>query len=123
MTKPITNNSKLSIFGKLKQHPIVLGLIFLIICCFAGLSDWLHHNLMEKTKQDLAMASAQNHARQQLVTANTYLQQRQQQFQSLSEKDLFINALASGDPAQIERMEKLMADWVDGLSQEYLLSP
>lgn len=69
------------------------------------------------------MASAQNHAQQQLVTTNTYLQQRQQQLQSLSEKDLFINALASGDPAQIEHMEKLMADWVDGLSQGYLLSP
>ena len=123
MTKPITNNSKLSIFGKLKQHPIVLGLIFLIICCFAWLSYLLHLNLMEKTKQDLAMASAQNHAQQQLATANTYLQQRQQQFQSLSEKDLFVNALASGDPAQIERMEKLMADWVDGLSQGYLLNP
>ena len=69
------------------------------------------------------MASAQNHAQQQLATANTYLQQRQQQFQSLSEKDLFVNALVSGDPAQIERMEKLMADWVDGLSQGYLLNP
>jgi len=69
------------------------------------------------------MASAQNHAQQQLVTANTYLQQRQQQLQSLSEKDLFIAALASGDHAQIEHMEKLMADWVDGLSQGYLLSP
>jgi len=123
MTNPTTNEPKLNILGKLKQHPIAIGLIILIICCFAGLSDLLHHNLMEKTKQDLAMVSAQNHAQQQLVTANTYLQQRQQQLQSLSEKGLFINALASGDPAQIEHMEKLMADWVDGLSQGYLLSP
>lgn len=123
MTNSVTNESKLNIFSKLKQHPIVLGLIFLIICCSAWLSYLLHLNLMEKTKQDLAMASAQNYAQQQLVTANTYLQHRQQQLQSLSEKDLFINALASGDPAQIEHMEKLMADWVDGLSQGYLLSP
>ena len=117
MTNSVTNESKLNILSTLKQHPFVLGLIFLIICCFAWLSYLLHLNLMEKTKQGLAMASAQNHAQQQLVTANTYLQQRQQQLQSLSEKGLFINALASGDPAQIEHMEKLMADWVDGLSQ------
>lgn len=123
MTTSVTNSSKLNIFGKLKQHPIVLGLMFLIICCFAWLSYLLHLNLMEKTKQDLAMASAQNHAQQQLVTTNTYLQQRQQQLLSLSQKDLFIAALASGDHAQIEHMENLMADWVDGLSQGYLLSP
>lgn len=123
MTTSVTNSSKLNIFGKLKQHPVVLGLIFLIICCFAWLSYLLHLNLMEKTKQDLAMASAQNHAQQQLVTANTYLQQRQQQLKFLSEKDLFIDALASKDHTQIEHMEKLMADWVDDLSRGYLLSP
>ena len=123
MTNSVTNEPKLNILGKLKQHPIVVGLIFLIIFCFAWLSYLLHLNLMEKTKQDLAMASAQNHAQQQLVTVNTYLKQRQQQLQYLSEKDLFITALSSGDNTQIEHMEKLMADWVDGLSQGYLLSP
>lgn len=115
--------TKTSMLGKLNQHPLVLGILFLIICCFAWLSFLLHHHLMDNTKQDLAMASAQNYAQQQLITTNTYLQQRKQQLQALSEKSLFIDALASGDKTKIEHMEKLMADWVDGLSHGYLLGP
>lgn len=115
--------TKTSMLGKLKQHPFVLGILFFIVCCFIWLSFLLHHNLMDNTKQDMAMASAQNYAQQQLITTNTYLQQRQQQLQALSEKDLFIDALASGDKTKIEHMEKLMTDWVDGLSQGYLLGP
>lgn len=123
MKKADTAETKTSMLGKLKQHPVVLGLLFVIVCCFIWLSFLLHHNLMDNTRQDMAMASAKNYAQQQLITTNTYLQQRQQQLQALSEKDLFIDALASGDNTKIEQMEKLMTDWVDGLSQGYLLRP
>ena len=115
--------SSANALGKLKQHPISLGAIALIIAIFVWLLFFLHDTLLEQTKRDIAKANANNYAQQQLITTNTYLQQQQQQLQSLSTKGLFVKALASGDPQQIEEMEKLMADWVDGLSKGYLLSP
>ena len=123
MTKSKTHGPTASTTSKLKQHPFVLASLVLIICCFAWLSFILHHNLLDNTKYDLAYASANNYAQQQLITANTYLQQRQEQLQTLSERGLFVDALTSGDRKKIEHMEKLMADWVDGLSQGYLLDP
>lgn len=121
MTK--IEQSSTSLLGKLKQHPLSLGFILLIICCFIWVLFFLHHHLLETTKHELATTSANNYAQQQLVVANTYLQQRQLQLRALSEKDLFIDALASGDPQKIAKMERLMADWVDGLSEGFLLSP
>lgn len=121
MTK--IEQSSTSLLGKLKQHPLSLGFILLIIGCFIWVLFFLHHHLLETTKHEIATTSANNYAQQQLVVANTYLQQRQQQLRALSEKDLFIDALASGDPQKVAKMERLMADWVDGLSEGFLLSP
>jgi phosphomannomutase / phosphoglucomutase len=123
MTNSKTHGPTTNTVSKLKQHPFVLASLVLIICCFAWLSFVLHHNLLDNTKYDIAYANANNYAQQQLITANTYLQQRQEQLQSLSEKDLFVDALASGDNKKIEHMERLMADWVDGLFLGYLLGP
>jgi phosphomannomutase/phosphoglucomutase len=118
-----TEKSKTSLLGKLKQHPLSLGLILIIVCCFIWVLFFLHHHLLETTKHEIATTSANNYAQQQLIIANTYLQQRQQQLRALSEKDLFIDALASGDANKVEKMERLMADWVDGLTEGFLLSP
>ena len=112
------------IIDKLKQHPLSLVSLVLIIFGFTWFSFFLYQNIVDKTKQDLAHAQATNYAQQQLITTNTYLQQRQQQLQTLSEKKLFVSsALTSGDSKKIEHMESLMADWVDGLTHGYLLSP
>jgi phosphomannomutase/phosphoglucomutase len=112
-----------STIGKVKQHPLTLVSLVLIICGFTWFSFFLYQNIVDKTKQDLAHAQATNYAQQQLTTTNTYLQQRQQQLQALSEKKLFVSALTSGNSKKIEQMESLMADWVDGLTHGYLLSP
>lgn len=123
MTKQKTHGPTTNTISKLKQHPFVLASLLLIIGCFAWLSFILHHNLLDNTKYDIAYANANNYAQQQLITANTYLQQRQEQLQALSEKGLFIDALTSGDNKKIEHMESLMADWVNDLSLGYLLNP
>tara|TARA_R110001592_G_scaffold356278_1_gene657840 strand:+ start:90719 stop:93190 length:2472 start_codon:yes stop_codon:yes gene_type:complete len=123
MTNSETQGFITRTIGKLKQHPLSLVSMVLVIFGCTWFSFFIHQNLVDKTKQDLAHVQATNYAQQQLITTNTYLQQRQQQLQALSEKNLFASALASGNSEKVEHMEKLMADWVDGLTQGYLLSP
>lgn len=112
-----------SMLNKLKQHPAVLAAIIIVIGCFIWLSFLLHHHILSDTKHELAIATANTFAQQQLITANTYFDQRQQQLRALSEKNLFIDALASGNTKEIEQMEKLMTEWIDGLTIGYLLNP
>jgi phosphomannomutase / phosphoglucomutase len=123
MTNPTKNNSALVAFGKLQQHPITLGVLALIVCCFVLLTLTLWHHTIDSTRLELANASAKSYAQQQLTLTNTYLQARQQQLQKIAKKDLLLDALAVGDMEGIHRLEDLMKEWVEGLTHSYLLSP
>ena len=117
------NNPALAAIGKLQQHPITLVALALIIGCFVLLTLTLRHYTIESSRLELANASAQSYAQQQLTLTNTYLQSRQQQLQKISEKDLLLDALTAGDTDGLHHLEGLMKEWVEGLTHSYLLSP
>lgn len=123
MAKPKKNNSALTALLTLQQRPLILGLIGLMIGGAVLFSFMLHGHMQGSAKQALANASARNYAQQQVATVNTYLKKRQQQLQNISEKQLFIEGLASGDTKEVAHLESLLTTWVEDLSQGYLLSP
>ncbi|HEB27994.1 MAG TPA: phosphomannomutase/phosphoglucomutase [Porticoccus sp.] len=120
---PKKNGPVLVALNKLQQHPITLGVLVLIICCFVLLTFTIQHYMIDNARLALANDSAKSYAQQQLTLTNTYLQTQQQQLQNIAEKDLFIDALTTGDTEGIHRLEGLMKEWVEGLSHGYLLSP
>ncbi|MFT7299825.1 MAG: phosphomannomutase/phosphoglucomutase [Porticoccus sp.] len=123
MTKSKKHNPALAVLGKLKQHPLTLALLAFMIGCSVLIALILRHYTIDNTRLNLANTSAENYAHQQLSIANNYLQERQLQLQSMSKKDLFVDAIVSGNPEEIDRLEGLMKEWVEDLSSGYLLSP
>ena len=123
MAKPKKNNSVPIALLKLQQHPLILGLIGLMVGGAVLFSFMLHDHMQGSAKQALANASARNYAQQQVAVVNTYLKKRQQQLQNISEKQLFIEGLSSGDTKEVAHLESLLTTWAEDLSQGYLLSP
>jgi len=113
----------LAALGKLQQHPLTLALLALMIGCSVLIALTLRHYTIDNTRLTLANTNAENYAHQQLSIANNYLQKRQLQLQNMSKKDLFVDAIVSGNPEEIDRLEDLMKEWVEDLSSGYLLSP
>ncbi|WP_438951873.1 phosphomannomutase/phosphoglucomutase [Porticoccus sp.] len=107
----------------LSKHPVLSGVLALLFCTAGIISYLLHHQLMDSAKASLATSLATEYATRQRLLLNSYVDQQVQQLQTLSQDDLFVNALAAADPAMLTRMEQRMKKLIADLNNGYLLLP
>ncbi len=119
MTSP--HNSANTI-QKLKQHPLVLALLVLLVLGATFAAYLLYHQLIDNSKREKASEFANEYAAKQLALANNYLLDQQQQLQALSGKAVFLDAVTSGNPEQLATAEKLMREWVPQLIGGFLIT-
>ncbi len=116
-----TNNST-SAIQKLKQHPLVLTLLAVLIVGAAFLAYLLYHQLIDNSKREQASEVANEYAGKQRLVANQYLLDQQQQLLALSEKTVFLDAVTSGNPEQLATAENLMREWAPELIGGFLIT-
>ncbi|TNE76553.1 MAG: phosphomannomutase/phosphoglucomutase [Gammaproteobacteria bacterium] len=122
MTQANTSPSP-NAFQKLKQHPLVLALLLLLVLGTCASGYLLFEQVVQKTQREQATENALDLASKLRLQANKYLADRQRQLTALSEKSTFLSAVDSGDPQQLQDAEKLLLEWAPELSAGFLLIP
>lgn len=118
-----TTNGASSALHKLKQHPLILLLVVLLLAGAGYTSYWLFQKTVTTSQKKQATEHARQLATKLRITTNHYLKERNQQLLSLAEKSLFTTAAASADMSQILSMEKLLLEWAPELTAGYLITP
>lgn len=118
-----TTNGASSALHKLKQHPLILLLVVLLLAGAGYTSYWLFQKTVTTSQKEQATEHARELATKLRSTTNHYLKERNQQLLSLAEKSLFTTAAASADMAQILSAEKLLLEWAPDFTGGYLITP
>jgi len=119
MSKPSLSPGDLK---KLRQHPMVLALVFALIVGTAGLGYYLYQQVVQTSQREQALEQANQYAATLRLQTIDYLSERQQQLSTLAKKPLLVNALNNPDPSQLEAAEKQLLAWAPELSQGLLLN-
>lgn len=112
-----------AIILKLAKYPVLTGFLALLFCTAAIISYLLHHQLMDNAKASLAESLATEYATKQRILLNNYLDQQAQQLIALTQEDLFVKTLATGDQTALAQTEQRMKDLITDLNDGYLLLP
>ncbi|WP_461482302.1 phosphomannomutase/phosphoglucomutase, partial [Porticoccus sp.] len=108
---------------KLKQHPLVLAFLLLLLAGAAFFAQLLYQQLIDSSLRLQAGEFAAQYAGKQRIAADKYLADIQRQLTELSEKTVFAEAVISANPGQLAEAEQLMREWAPELSGGLLLAP
>lgn len=117
-----TSETKTSALDKLKQHPLVLALVALLLLGSGFAAYRLYHQMIDSSKRQQAMEQANQLASAQYSLANKYLSERRQQVADLAQKNVFLEAVTSGDPQKLADSETLLREWAPELRGAFLLT-
>lgn len=117
-----TTNGTSSALQKLKQHPLILLLVVMLLAGAGYTGYWLFQQTVTTSQKKQATEHARQLATKLRITTNHYLKERNQQLLSLAEKSLFTTAAASADMSQILSTEKLLLEWAPELTAGYLIT-
>ena len=118
-----TTNGAASALQKLKQHPLILLLVVLLLAGASYTGYWLFQQTVETSQKEQATERARQLATKLRKATNHYLKEREQQLASMAEKSLFTTAAISGNQEQILAAEKLLLEWAPELTAGYLVTP